>query len=107
MDELNLGTLENKTILNSFLKAREIFSSHSRPAIAISGGADSDIVLDICAKTTHGEPHYVWYNTGLEYEATKNHIKFLENKYAIKIEVLFNKICHIFIQAKLRNKYPF
>ena len=28
---------------------------------------------------------YVWFDTGLEYQATKDHLKYLENKYGIKI----------------------
>lgn len=29
---------------------------------------------------------YVWFDTGLEYQATKEHLKFLEEKYGIKIK---------------------
>lgn len=54
---------------------------------SISGGADSDIVLDICAKCDiHKKIDYVWFDTGLEYQATKDHLRFLEQKYNIKIE---------------------
>ena len=30
---------------------------------------------------------YVWFDTGLEYQATKDHLKYLENKYGIEIKV--------------------
>lgn len=53
---------------------------------SISGGADSDVMLDIiwrCDKDN--KVTYVWFDTGLEYQATKNHLKELENKYNIKI----------------------
>lgn len=54
---------------------------------SISGGADSDIVLDICAKCDiHKKIDYVWFDTGLEYQATKDHLRFLEQKYNFKIE---------------------
>ena len=36
--------------------------------------------------------NYVFFDTGLEYQATKEHISFLENKYNIKIEILRPKI---------------
>lgn len=54
---------------------------------SISGGADSDIVLDILTKLdTDKKVKYVWFDTGLEYQATKDHLKFLEEKYGIQIE---------------------
>ncbi|MGO4945848.1 phosphoadenosine phosphosulfate reductase domain-containing protein [Blautia sp. Sow4_E7] len=53
---------------------------------SISGGADSDIVLDICTKLDKEmKITYVWFDTGLEYDATKEHLKYLEEKYRIKI----------------------
>lgn len=49
-------------------------------------GADSDIVLDICTKVDIDHKiKYVWFDTGLEYQATKDHLRYLENKYGIKI----------------------
>ena len=54
---------------------------------AVSGGSDSDVMLDIvwrCDKDNKVD--YVWFNTGLEYQATKDHLKFLENKYKIEIK---------------------
>lgn len=30
---------------------------------------------------------YVWFDTGLEYQATKDHLKYLENKYNIEIKL--------------------
>lgn len=53
----------------------------------VSGGADSDIVIDICAKIDNNKKiTYVWFDTGLEYEATKEHLKYLEEKYNIEIK---------------------
>lgn len=53
---------------------------------SISGGADSDIVLDILTKLdTNNKVKYVWFDTGLEYQATKDHLEHLEQKYNIKI----------------------
>lgn len=54
--------------------------------VSISGGSDSDIMLDIVSKIDNNV-HFVFFDTGIEYQATKDHIKFLENKYEIKIEV--------------------
>lgn len=53
----------------------------------ISGGSDSDIVLDICTKCDkYKKIEYVWFDTGLEYQGTKEHLADLENKYAISIK---------------------
>ena len=55
--------------------------------VSISGGADSDIVLDICKQVDEsGKCKYIWFDTGLEYQATKDHLKQIEKKYGIKIE---------------------
>lgn len=53
---------------------------------AISGGADSDIVIDMLERIgTGGKVDYVFFNTGLESQATKDHIKLLEERYGVKI----------------------
>lgn len=53
----------------------------------VSGGYDSDIVIDICTKCDKEKKiEYVWFNTGLEYKATKDHLKELEGKYKIEIK---------------------
>lgn len=56
---------------------------------SISGGSDSDILLDIVTKFDDNKKvRYVFFNTGLEYQATKDHLKYLEQKYNIEIEVI-------------------
>ena len=53
---------------------------------SISGGADSDIIIDMLERIgTGGKVKYVFFNTGLEYMATKEHIKYIEEKYGVKI----------------------
>lgn len=50
------------------------------------GGADSDIVIDICNKIDKDKKiKYVWFDTGIEYQATKDHLEYLENKYDVEI----------------------
>ena len=54
---------------------------------SISGGADSDIMLHLVHSVDHSEKvEYIWFDTGLEYEATKRHLKYLEQKYYIRIQ---------------------
>ena len=44
-------------------------------------------MLDICTKCDKDNKiEYVWFDTGLEYQATKDHLKYLEEKYGIKIK---------------------
>ena len=77
----------NETIYQSLLKAEKHVKDHDRIACSISGGADSDVMLDIMTKVDpERKTKYVWFNTGLEYQATKDHIKELENKYGVKIQ---------------------
>ena len=60
---------------------------------SISGGSDSDIILDICWHIYKGELiKYVFFDTGIEMQATKDHLNFLENKYQIQIERVKAKI---------------
>ncbi len=43
-------------------------------------------MLDICVRCDKNKRvDYVWFDTGLEYQATKEHLKYLEEKYNIKI----------------------
>lgn len=53
---------------------------------AISGGADSDIMLDmVCKLDVEKKVTYVFYNTGLEMDVTLEHLSYLEQKYKIII----------------------
>ena len=84
-----LKEVDNYNVLQAFLKAKAIIGRHSRIYASISGGADSDIVLDMCERVRGDKPiRYVWFNTGLEYQATKNHLDYLEKRYGVEIERL-------------------
>ncbi len=69
-------------------KAWQIINNpkYKKILVSISGGSDSDLILDICVRC---DPHlkcvFYYYDTGLEYQATKEHIKYLEEKYQIII----------------------
>lgn len=80
---------KNTIILDSIVKAWSIINNRGYKNImcSISGGSDSDVMLDIIHKVDIDKKvRYVWFDTGLEYEATKRHLKYLEKRYAIKIE---------------------
>lgn len=89
MKQINLEELpDNKELFDSFLVTKSKLEGYDpeKIMVAISGGADSDIMLDLVHRICDGV-HYVFFDTGLEYEATKEHIKYLEKKYDVKIEV--------------------
>ena len=58
--------------------------------VAIRGGADSDIMIDVVerTRTLFDLPpiKYVFFNTGLEMKATKDHVKAVAEKYGVEIE---------------------
>ena len=52
------------------------------------GGADSDAMLDVCERVRQTAPidvTYVWFDPGLEYRATREHLRYLEERYGIEI----------------------
>lgn len=64
---------------------------HPNAICSYSGGADSDIMIDLIERTrkifTKLAPvKYVFFNTGLEMKATKDHVKATAEKYGVEIE---------------------
>ncbi|MBO4284285.1 MAG: phosphoadenosine phosphosulfate reductase family protein [Clostridia bacterium] len=88
MNKDDLFSLQNATVLNAILKAQDVLYRHDRIVVSISGGSDSDVVLDMVERNKRdgSEIRYVWFDTGIEYQATKDHLDYLEQKYGIKIE---------------------
>lgn len=82
----------NPTILEAVIKTEDHINTVAREGgkimVSISGGSDSDIMLDMFERLGYdeGEVVYVWFDTGLEYDATKRHLKDLEAKYGIEIK---------------------
>lgn len=62
---------------------------HPKAICSYSGGSDSDILIDMIEKTRqmfHIPPvDYVFFNTGLEMKATKDHVKATAEKYGVEI----------------------
>ena len=69
---------------------------HPNAICSYSGGADSDIMVDVIERTraVFSLPpiKYVFFNTGLEMRATKDHVKVTAAKYGIEIEECRPKI---------------
>lgn len=87
IEELLNGCPDNQIIQDSLVKSWVVINNDKydkRLVCSISGGSDSDIMLDIvyrCDKDNKVD--YVWFDTGLEYQATKDHLEYLERKYEI------------------------
>ena len=80
-------SVDTMHVLESFLRAKSIIGRHIKIFVSISGGSDSDIVMDIIEKTKGDkEVEYIWFDTGIEYQATKDHLTFLEKKYGVEIK---------------------
>lgn len=88
LDSILRDCPQNKIIGENFIRAWAKINSplYKNKMCAISGGSDSDIMLDICSRVNkNNDIQYVWVDTGLEYQATKEHLKYLEDKYGIEI----------------------
>jgi 3'-phosphoadenosine 5'-phosphosulfate sulfotransferase (PAPS reductase)/FAD synthetase len=63
---------------------------HPNAICSYSGGADSDIMIDLIEQTRKifslSPVKYVFFNTGLEMQATKDHVKATAEKYGVEIE---------------------
>lgn len=90
LDDYNVinNDIDNLHVSDSILKTKMILErTYGNILISISGGSDSDIILDLVERTRKGKKViYVWFDTGLEFQATKDHLRYLEDKYKINIE---------------------
>ena len=70
---------------------------HPKAICSYSGGSDSDILIDMiertrsmfnssCGSEVLKPIKYVFFNTGLEMKATKDHVKATAEKYGVEIE---------------------
>lgn len=63
---------------------------HPKAICSYSGGADSDILIDLIETARKIAPSlppvkYVFFNTGLEMKATRDHVKATAEKYGVEI----------------------
>lgn len=77
---------DNFVIQNALCRCYEIIESHDKIVCLISGGSDSDVMLDMMIRCgAKDKTDFVFMDTGLEYVATKAHLAYLEHKYGIEI----------------------
>lgn len=82
---------------------------HPNAICSYSGGSDSDIMIDLIERTRKAfelpPVKYVFFNTGLEMKATKDHVKATAEKYSVDIEPIKPKIG--IVQASRKYGIPF
>ena len=83
---------------------------HPKSICSYSGGADSDIMIDLIETARKIAPSlppvkYVFFNTGLEMQATKDHVKATAEKYGVEIEEIRPKVG--IVQAVREHGIPF
>lgn len=71
-------------------------TEHPNAICSYSGGSDSDIMIDLIEQTRKlfdlPPIKYVFFNTGLEMKATKDHVKEVAQKYGVEIEEIRPKV---------------
>jgi len=76
-----------QTMVTAYNKLND--PSYRNIVVCISGGSDSDIMLDIVMRVTKprhvSKIKFLFFDTGLEYQVTKAHIEQLEKKYGIDV----------------------
>lgn len=69
---------------------------HPKAICSYSGGSDSDILIDLIERTREvfslPPVKYVFFNTGLEMKAIKDHVKATAEKYGVEIEEVRPKV---------------
>lgn len=82
---------------------------HPNAICSYSGGSDSDIMLDIIERTRIifqlPPVKYVFFNTGLEMKAIKDHVKNVAEIYGVKIDECRPKVG--IVQASRKYGIPF
>lgn len=95
------------TAIQSIIAKR--LTEHPNAICSYSGGADSDIMIDLIEKTRKAfelpPVKYVFFNTGLEMKATKDHVKATSEKYGVEIETIRPKVN--IVQASRKYGIPF
>ena len=74
---------------DAFMKADQVVNDmgYEKIAVSVSGGSDSDVVVDIITKVDRDHKCiYRYFDTGMDYQATRDHLDYLEERYGITIE---------------------
>lgn len=85
---------------------------HPKAICSYSGGSDSDILIDLIERVRKQYAaldlpvvKYVFFNTGLEMKATRDHVKAVSEKYGVDIQELHPTVN--IVQATRKHGQPF
>jgi len=97
--------MNNLAIVDTFAKIDSIMSEYKNKnwRVAYSGGSDSDTVMWLFRYCGY-EPHGVFYNTGLEYAATLNHINWMRDQ---NFEIETIKVKYSIPTSQKKYGHPF
>lgn len=107
--DLLIAQSPNSEIQDAFVRHWHKFAlgEYQKIMVSVSGGADSDRVIDMIEAIGYpaGTVGYFFFDTGMEYQATRDHLNDLEKKYGIVI----NRIrCAMPVGKAVRKYgYPF
>lgn len=84
---------------------------HPNAICSYSGGSDSDIMIDLIERTREAfrlpPIKYVFFNTGLEMQATKDHVEAQMQKYGVEITEVKPAKGHDIVSSTRRHGQPF
>lgn len=87
LEEIMVELPQDELIGDSIVITHSKLKRYNKILCSISGGSDSDILLDLCQKYDEKDKIiFAFFDTGLEFKATKEHLDFLEKKYGIEIQ---------------------
>lgn len=76
-------------IENTLGKIAHHLATHNSVQVTVSGGSDSNIIVHIIAtyfREHLPKIHFVFCNTGVEYETTLKHLDFMREHYGVEID---------------------
>lgn len=72
---------------DAFTKCDSVLQKYDNIMLSYSGGADSDVMLDMVWRLGYlPKCKVVFFDTGIEYKATKEHLTAVEEKYNITMQ---------------------
>ena len=78
----------NGPIADMAVKCESVFATHRHALVSVSVGADSDVMVDLVERVRIEQPievTYVWFDTGMELDATRDQLAYLEHRYGVGI----------------------
>lgn len=95
--------VDTSRINNTLGKMGYYLAQYNSVCVSVSGGSDSDLIVHIIAtyfREFLPKIHFVFSNTGLEWNATKRHLDDLEQRYSIEIDRIWGRSIVLVVREK-------